>query len=82
MNIRCFPNALKNSRRCRGVLDIKNTDGSHVAKTGFGNFHFTLNQDNIWCLVTNVSMGPQGGFKAQCFSFEKIGTTAISSNRP
>jgi hypothetical protein len=55
MNIRCFPNALKNSRRCRGVLDIKNTDGSHVAKTGFGNFHFTLNQDkgmkkNFFCL--------------------------------
>ena len=45
MNIRCFPNTLKNSRRCRGVLDTKNTDGSKVAKTGSGNFQFTLNQD-------------------------------------
>jgi len=47
MNIRCCPNALKNSRRCRGVLDTKNTDGSQVAKTGIGNFQFTLNQDKF-----------------------------------
>jgi hypothetical protein len=39
MNIRRFPNALKNSRRCRGVLDV------FVAKNGKRNFQFTLNQD-------------------------------------
>jgi len=45
IRIRCFPYALKNSRRCRGVLKFKYTDSSIVAKTDYGNFQFTLNQD-------------------------------------
>jgi hypothetical protein len=42
MNIRRFPNALENSRRCRGVLDV------FIAKNGKRNFQFTLNQDSLW----------------------------------
>jgi len=47
MNIRCFPNTLKNSRRSRGVLDIKEDHGCKMAKTRDGNFHFTLNQNSF-----------------------------------
>lgn len=80
IRIRCFPYALKNSRRCRGVLKFKYTDSSIVAKTDYGNFQFTLNQDrraqlvfmqlpkkmsiDVMCIVIIT-----GGMKRSCIKY-------------